>query len=200
MIPVWQQSKALIFDCDGTLTDSMPLHMESWARAFADFGEPYRSQFLDALKGMNEEKIVQLYNKEFNSNLNAKQLVETKHRYFQEKAHLIKPIDPVVQTARKYAKKLPLAVVSGGRRKNVLATLSSLDLEQFFTVILTADDLLPPKPAPDMFLEAARQLGVEPEFCQVFEDGDLGLEAARKAGMKAVDIREIIINNKRWKE
>jgi len=199
MIPVWQQSKALIFDCDGTLADSMPLHMYCWAKAFADFGEPYRPQFLDALKGMKEEKIVQLYNKKFNRDLNPKQLVETKHWYFQEKAHLIQPIESVVRIAQSYADKLPLAVVSGGRKENVLSTLSGLGIDQLFKVILTADDPLPPKPAPDMFLEAARRLGVEPDYCQVFEDGDLGLEAACKAGMKAVDIREII-KNKRWKE
>jgi len=192
MNPVWQQSKALIFDCDGTLADSMPLHMDSWAKAFADFGESYRPQFLDPLKGMNEVKIVQLYNKEFNSDLNAKQLIEAKHRYFQEKAHLIQPIEPVVQIAKKYAGKLPLAVVSGGQRENVLSTLSGLGLNHLFTVILTADDSLPPKPAPDLFLEAARRLGVKPEYCQVFEDGDLGLKAAHEAGMRAVDVRQII--------
>ncbi len=189
---VWEQSKALIFDCDGTLADSMPLHMDCWAKAFADFGEPYRPQFLDALKGMKEEKIVQLYNKKFNRDLNPKQLVEIKHRYFQEKTHLIQPIESVVRIAQSYADKLPLAVVSGGRKENVLSTLSGLDIDQLFKVVLTADDPLPPKPAPDMFLEAAQRLGVEPGYCQVFEDGDLGLEAARKAGMKAVDIREML--------
>jgi HAD superfamily hydrolase (TIGR01509 family) len=192
MISIWKQSKALIFDCDGTLADTMPLHLDSWARAFAENDEPYRPQFLDSLKGMNEVKIIQLYNQEFNRDLDPQQLVETKHHYFREKAHLIQPIDPIVMIARKYADKLSLAVVSGGLRENVLSTLSGLDLVDLFDVILTADDNLPPKPAPDLFLEAARRLEVEPEYCQVFEDGDLGLEAARKAGMRVVDVREIL--------
>ncbi len=192
MISVGKQCKALIFDCDGTLADTMPLHLDSWARAFAEFDEPYRPQFLDSLKGMNEVKIVQLYNQEFNRNLDPQLLVKTKHRYFREKAHLIQPIEPIVMIAKENTGKLPLAVVSGGLRENVLSTLSGLDLVQLFDVILTADDNLPPKPAPDLFLEAARRLKVEPEYCQVFEDGDLGLEAARKAGMQVVDVRKIL--------
>ena len=196
MISIGKQSKALIFDCDGTLADTMPLHLDSWARAFVEFNEPYRPQFLDSLKGMNEVKIIQLYNQEFNCDLDPQLLVETKHRYFRKKAHLIQPIEPIVEIARQYTGTLPLAVVSGGLRENVLSTLSGLDLVQLFEVILTADDHLPPKPAPDLFLEAARRMKVEPEYCQVFEDGDLGLEAARKAGMQAVDVREILTNNK----
>lgn len=191
---VWKKSKALIFDCDGTLADTMPLHLNSWARAFAEFNEPYRPQFLDSLKGMNEVKIIQIYNQEFKSNLDPQQLIKIKHRYFQEKAHLIQPIEPIVKIAKEFAGKLPLAVVSGGLREVVLSTLSGLDLAKLFDVILTADDHLPPKPAPDLFLEAARRLGVKPEYCQVFEDGDLGLEAARQAGMQAVDVREILTN------
>jgi HAD superfamily hydrolase (TIGR01509 family) len=59
-----------------------------------------------------------------------------------------------------------------------------------FTAIITADDKdIQPKPSPEIFLEAARRIDVTPQFCQVFEDGDLGLEAARKAGMLATDIR-----------
>jgi len=93
---------------------------------------------------------------------------------------------------RRHHGKLPMAVVSGGRRDNVLLTLESLGLRRFFAVILTADDPIPPKPAPDLFLEAARRLEAAPGLCLVFEDGDMGLEAARLAGMRVTDVRRFL--------
>jgi len=95
----------------------------------------------------------------------------------------------VVEVVRKYHGALPMAVASGGTRRNIGLQLETLQLKKYFEVILSADDDIKPKPAPDIFLEAARRLGVEPEHCQVFEDGDLGLDAARTAGMLATDIR-----------
>ena len=94
--------------------------------------------------------------------------------------------------ARRYAGVLPMAVASGGKAANVRRTLEATGLAGLFPVVLTADDDLAPKPAPDLFLAAARLLGVEPHYCQVFEDGDPGLEAARTAGMIATDIRPIL--------
>jgi HAD superfamily hydrolase (TIGR01509 family) len=82
-----------------------------------------------------------------------------------------------------------MAVASGGTRKNVTLELEAIQLKDFFEVILSADDDIRPKPAPDIFLEAARRLGVEPRYCQVFEDGDLGLEAAKAADMLPTDVR-----------
>ena len=85
-----------------------------------------------------------------------------------------------------------MAVVSGSNRANVERALQAAGLRELFSVVLTADEGLPPKPAPDLFLEAARRMGVEPCYCQVFEDADSGLEAARQAGMLATDVRPVI--------
>ena len=85
-----------------------------------------------------------------------------------------------------------MAVVSGSNRANVERTLEAIGLRELFPVVLTADDGLPPKPAPDLFLEAARRLGVDPRDCQVFEDADAGLDAARRAGMLATDVRSVL--------
>jgi len=189
MIQVEPDIQALIFDCDGTLADSMPVHMKAWEKALVDFGAVYHEDFLDSLKGMNEEEIVQIYNQNFNLILNPKKVVDRKHHHYLKEIHHIKPILPVTNVVKQYAGVLPMAVVSGGRKVNVYQTLEVIDVIPFFPVILTADDPVAPKPAPDIFLEAAKRLDVEPGFCLVFEDGDLGLEAAQKAGMKVVDVR-----------
>ena len=188
-LSIFSGVRGLIFDCDGTLADSMPLHLEAWGKAFRDFGEDYPGEFLSPLKGLSEERIVELYNRHFSRSIDPEALVARKHSYFREKIHSIKPIEPVVDLARRHAGRLPMAVVSGARRVMVEATLDVLNIKEIFRVILTADDPYPPKQDPQIFLAAARLLGVEPPHCQVFEDGDIGLESALKAGMIATDVR-----------
>ena len=181
--------KGLIFDCDGTLVDSMPLHMKAWEHAIREKGGTWDLEFFVSQKGMPEEDIVVLYNSRFLSKLDPSDTVQTKHRYFRSRAAEFKPIPHVVDVAVKHQGRLPMAIASGGVRENVELELEAIHIRRFFRVILTADDDINPKPAPDIFLEAARRLEVAPEFCQVFEDGDLGLEAARIAGMLPTDVR-----------
>ena len=190
MIEVPEFVQGLIFDCDGTLVDSMPLHMKSWEHTIRSMGMPWDSGFFSSKKGMPEEDIVVQFNARFSMKLDPVETVRVKHRYFRSHASRFRPIPHVVSLARKYFGVLPMAVASGGVRDNVMLELETLNIGHFFPVILTADDDIVPKPAPDIFLEAARRIGVPPEFCQVFEDGDLGLEAARSAGMLPTDIRE----------
>lgn len=181
--------KGLIFDCDGTLVDSMPLHMKAWEYAIREKGGTWDLEFFVSQKGMPEEDIVVLYNTRFSSELDPSGTVETKHRFFRARASEFKPIPHVVDVVMKHQDKLPMAIASGGVRENVELELEAIRIRRFFSVILTADDDIKPKPSPDIFLEAARRLEVAPEFCQVFEDGDLGLEAARIAGMLPTDVR-----------
>ncbi|MFH1999495.1 MAG: HAD-IA family hydrolase [Planctomycetota bacterium] len=192
MIDLSPELRGFIFDCDGTLADTMSLHLEAWEKAFHEQGEPYCFDFLDPLRGMTEHDIVLLYNKKYDRALDPVSLVDRKHVHFQKGLHSIKPIQPVVDVAKQYFRILPMAVVSGGRRVNVHATLDRLGIRHLFSVILSADDPLPPKPAPDLFLEAARRMNVAPRLCHVFEDGDLGLEAARLAGMSSTDVRGLL--------
>ncbi len=145
--------------------------------------------FFNAKKGMPEAKIVALYNAEFERALDPEEIVRVKHEYFRTHASEFKPIVPVVDVARRYRGILPMAVVSGGVREIVELELGALHIRAYFEVVLTADDAITPKPAPDLFLEAAKRIGIAPDLCQAFEDGDLGLEAARLAGMLATDIR-----------
>ena len=169
----------------------MPLNMEAWEKAFVEFGEPYRPDFLDALRGMREEEIVALYNERYERNLDPRAVVDGKHAHFKKRVHLIEPVEPVVEVVNRFHEKLPMAVVSGGRRETVVLTLKGLGIEHCFPVVLTADDPIAPKPAPDLFLEAARRIAVAPERCHVFEDGHMGLDAARLAGMTATDVRDL---------
>ena len=181
--------KGLIFDCDGTLVDSMPLHMKAWEHVITSNGGQWDSEFFHSKKGMPEAKIVALYNSEFALALDPVDIVSTKHKYFRAHASEFKPIPHVVDVVLRYRDILPMAVVSGGIREIVELELEALQIIGCFKAILTADDGIKPKPAPDIFLEAARRLGIPPEHCQVFEDGDLGLTGARQAGMLATDIR-----------
>jgi HAD superfamily hydrolase (TIGR01509 family) len=181
--------KALIFDCDGTLADTMPIHMNAWKEALLFFDAPYHFNFIDKLKGMPEDQIVVLYNKEFNTNLNPQAVVEQKHIYFRKEAHHVKPITPVYRLVIQNKGLMPMAVVSGGLKSNVHFVLEMIGIKDIFDTIITADDRIKPKPAPDIFLESAARMNVAPHYCQVFEDGDVGIEAARLAGMKVTDVR-----------
>jgi HAD superfamily hydrolase (TIGR01509 family) len=181
--------KGLIFDCDGTLVDSMPLHMRAWEHAITSKGGLWDYGFFYSKKGMPEEDIVLLYNAQFAVAFDPGDTVRAKHRFFRAHASEFKPIPHVVAVVLKHRGVLPMAVASGSTRENVNLQLEAVRIKSFFDAILTADDAIKPKPAPDIFIEAARRLGVAREHCQVFEDGDLGLEAARIAGMLPTDVR-----------
>jgi beta-phosphoglucomutase-like phosphatase (HAD superfamily) len=184
-----QYIKGLIFDCDGTLVDSMPLHMRAWEHVITRQGGAWDYEFFFSRKGKPEEDIVVEYNRGFERFFDPVSTVKTKHEYFYSRLEELKPIPHVVEIACKHQGVLPMAVASGGTRRTVDLELETLQIKDLFGVILTADDDFTPKPAPDIFLEAARRMKVPPEYCQVFEDGDLGLEGARIAGMLATDIR-----------
>jgi beta-phosphoglucomutase-like phosphatase (HAD superfamily) len=181
--------KALIFDCDGTLVDTMPLHWEAWHAAFAAAGVTCPQSLLDATAGMPAPDIIARFNAEYGHNLDITAVAEDKERRVAEKLKTVGPIQPVVDIVHRYHGKLPLAVASGGRLPGVETSLRAIGLLDYFDAILTASDPIPPKPAPDIFLAAAERLGVAAEMCEVFEDGDMGLIGARKAGMVATDVR-----------
>ena len=189
MIQVLPGSEGLIFDCDGTLADTMPIHTEAWRETLRSYGRDCPVEFLEPLRGMPAEEIVVRFNRTYGTEFNPKEVADAKNKMTHERLKLSKPIVPVAGIAIDYQNKLPMAVVSGGTRKNVLRTLKAIRMSDFFKAVITADDGLKPKPDPQMFLEAAKRMNVDPKLCEVFEDGDLGLQAARSAGMRAVDVR-----------
>jgi HAD superfamily hydrolase (TIGR01509 family) len=192
MIPVYDGIKGLIFDCDGTLADTMTIHTHAWQETMKRFGHDCPVDFLQPLRGMPAEEIVIRFNRKFGTDFDAKTVSDAKNKMSFERFKTVKPIMPVAKIALDYRGKLPMSVASGGTRKNVLRTLKAIGMADYFMAVLTADDGLKPKPHPQMFIEAAKQMHVAPELCQVFEDGDPGLEAARAASMAFVDVRPYV--------
>ncbi|MBP6672514.1 MAG: HAD-IA family hydrolase [Bacteroidetes bacterium] len=192
MITVPTNIKGLIFDCDGTLVDSMLLHRNAWAAALETYGGKYDEEYFLTKRGMKETEIVEEYNEHFGTTLNVHGVVTEKHRLFMSHIHEVQPIRVVTSIAEQYHGKLPMAVVSGSVREIVMKELHVIGIAHLFSHILTGDDPFPQKPAPDLFREAARLIGIPTTECQVFEDGDLGLLGAERAGMLATDIRPFL--------
>ena len=189
-VPIWVQG--LIFDCDGTLADTLPAHYAAWEETFAALGLACPLEFLVRHNGKPTALIVALYNVEFGQHVDVERFTADKERRTLARLRQVRPMEPVAALAWRYHDQLPMAVVSGSNRANVEQTLRAIGVRELFLAVLTADDGLPPKPEPDLFLEAACRIGIEPCYCQVFEDADAGLEAARRAGMLATDVRPVV--------
>jgi beta-phosphoglucomutase-like phosphatase (HAD superfamily) len=183
--------KGLIFDLDGTLVDSMPMHFEGWKKACERFGAFIDPAFLRYHTGSPGWAIAQaiIDNCGLNSKVTPEQIMKIKLEEFFKNQHLIKPIEPVADIVRKYNGRLPMAIGTGGHREAVERTLEITNLRRYFDIIVTSNDVVKHKPHPDTFLKCADMMNVAPEFIEVFEDGDLGIEAALKAGMTPTDVR-----------
>ena len=180
---------AFIFDCDGTLIDSMALHLDAWRAALELHGFP-RDQFTDKMHydfaGMPGPAIVKMLNGQFGTNLSPAEVEAAKLEWYLAHHDEIKPVTAVVEIARARFGKIPMAVASGSDAEIVRQGLNAVGILEWFPTIITPADVAEGKPAPDMFLLAAKRLGVEPRRCLVFEDGQLGIQAADAAGMAHV--------------
>ncbi len=181
--------KAIIFDCDGTLTDSMPVHYVAWHRTMTRHGLFFPEERFYALGGMPSDRIISILSQEQSITVDAKQVAVEKENVFLSLINLLTPIEPVMQVASYYRELIPIAVASGGFREIILRQLDHLNCRDWFNTIVTAEDTVRHKPAPDVFLEAARRLRVAPEDCLVYEDADLGVQAAQAANMQCIDVR-----------
>lgn len=186
------RAKALIFDLDGTLSDSLPVHMATWNTLGETFGFIFEDRIVHEMTGMPTIAFAQRLVDENKLSVSPEELVRLKQQAFWNSVGLIKPIDMVVDIVRNHYGKLPMAVGTGASRKSAMLQLDTLGLTGYFQVIVTADDVTRHKPYPDTFLKCAEVMGVDPEDCQVFEDGILGMEAARSAGMMITDVRPFI--------
>ena len=182
---------ALIFDCDGTLADTMPAHYHAWVEILKPHGVPFPEDRFYSLGGMPTGKILELLFGEAGKVPDVDALTRQKEAAFVAKVGEIRPIEKVVEVARQARGKTPMAVASGGHRHMVEMTLRQIGILDWFPVIVAAEDTERHKPEPDVFLEAARRMGVPPAACTVYEDTDLGIEAARRAGMRWVDVRRL---------
>jgi HAD superfamily hydrolase (TIGR01509 family) len=178
---------AVIFDCDGTLVDTMPLHHTAWQTAFKRFGAPFEFtwELFNRRAGMTLERTVEELNREFRCNLAPEDVAAAQREAYLRCTDQIEPIEYVVAFARSVAQKCSLAVASGSSRSSVEDALGRIGLLDRIATIVTGSDVAEGKPAPDIFLLAASRLSVPPCRCLVVEDGELGLQAARRAGMDA---------------
>ena len=180
---------ALIFDCDGTLADTMPAHYRAWIEILRPHGISFPEDRFYSMGGMPTDKIVQTLFSEAGKLPDVPALIRAKEAAFLEKLGEIRPIEKVVEVARRGRGTVPMAVASGGHRHMVELTLRQIGIADWFPVLVGAEDTTRHKPEPDVFWEAARRLGVARAECTVYEDTDLGVEAARRAGMGWVDVR-----------
>lgn len=177
---------AYIFDCDGTLADTMPLHYQAWRAVLDECDCEFPEALFYELGGVPTVKIVEILNERHGHTMPVEQTAEKKEKLFIELIPQILPIEPVVAFVHQFAGAKPLAVASGGHTRIVKKTLACLGILEKFDAIIGAEDYLRGKPAPDPFLEAARRLNVAPAKCLVFEDTNTGIEAAKAAGMRYV--------------
>jgi beta-phosphoglucomutase family hydrolase len=180
----------LIFDCDGTLADTMPIHFRAWQQMLGQHGITFTERRFYELGGMPTSRIIRLLSQESGVPVpDVDALVHVKEQAFLQFLHEVQPVQEVTSVAEAHRGRLPMAVASGGYRDVVRQTLDAIGVRSWFETVVTAEDTEHHKPAPDVFLEAARRLQVPANQCVVFEDTDIGLEAARRANMTPVDIR-----------
>jgi beta-phosphoglucomutase family hydrolase len=185
--------RAIIFDCDGTLADTMPLHWRAWQVITKRHSLAFTQDRFYALGGIPSRDILKALSAEQGVALDPLAVAREKEAEYLPLIAQVEPINTVVGVARENFGKIPLAVASGGTRQSIGQVLDHLDIRHLFQAVVTSEDVANQKPAPDIFLEAARRLGVPPQYCRAYEDTDLGMRAIRAAGMEAVDVRKLLV-------
>ena len=189
MIFVPEHIRGLVFDCDGTIAHTMPLHYQAWVQALGEHGVDFPEALFYEFGGMPTEVIIATLNERHGYSMPVQETAHRKEDLFEQLIPQVTPIEPVVQLIHQYAGKLPMAVATGGWRRIATKTLTAMGVIQHLQAIVCAEDVKHGKPAPDIFLEAARQIGIAPELCMAFEDANLGVQSAKAAGMLVLDVR-----------
>ena len=186
------EPKGLIFDCDGTLADTMPMHWRAWQLIAGKYKLHFPEDRFYSLGGVPSHDILKMLAQEQGVTLDHVAAGHEKENAYLPYLSSIQPVYAVVQIAKDNFSKVPMAVASGGTQKIIVQVLEQLKIRDLFKAVVTSEMVKRQKPAPDIYLEAARRIGVEPQFCRAYEDTDLGMQAIRAAGMEAVDVRELL--------
>lgn len=182
--------QGLIFDCDGTLANTMPLHWRAWSLITQRHGLHFPEDRFYSLGGVPSRDILKMLAKEQGRSLDHIAVAHEKEEAYLPLMAEVEPIHAVVEIAKAHHGKIPMAVASGGTQKIICEVLEHLKIRHLFAAVVTCEMVTNQKPAPDIFLEAARRIGVAPKLCRAYEDTDLGLTAIRAASMDAVDVRQ----------
>jgi HAD superfamily hydrolase (TIGR01509 family) len=180
--------RAYLFDCDGTIVDSMPLHYIAWKTALAEWSCTFDEALFYSWGGKPVDEIISTLNAMQGLSMPVAVVGKRKEGLYYELLPHLKAIPEVLEHIEAQHGRIPFAVVSGGQVSSVTRSLTTVNLLDRFETIVGAEDYVNSKPAPDAFLLAADRLGVEPRDCLVFEDTELGIEAATAAGMASVRV------------
>ena len=183
------EPEGLIFDCDGTLVDTMPIHFKAWSITTKKYGLIFPEDRFYALGGVSPFEVLRILSSEQGIKIDFEGVTREKESLYMQLISEAKEIPEVMEIVRANYGKKPMAVASGGTSETVVGILNHCSIQQYFDIIVTSEDVENPKPAPDTFLEAARRMNVAPEKCQAYEDADMGIKAIIAAGMEAIDIR-----------
>jgi len=179
------KAKALIFDLDGTLADTMPVHFLAYKHILVKYDIDFTPELFATLAGIPAVGTIEKLNEQFGTKMNAEEIGHLKEREYEKIMYKMKPVVPVVELAKKYHGILPMSIGTGGYKRLAWKTMEILGLDKYFEILVSTEDVSRPKPFPDTFLKCAELLGVEPVVCEVFEDAQLGIQAAKAAGMMA---------------
>jgi HAD superfamily hydrolase (TIGR01509 family) len=179
---------AYLFDCDGTIVDSMPLHYIAWKQALGEWGCTLDEDLFYSWGGKPPVEIIASLNQMRGLSMPVEAVAERKEDLYFSLLHDLKPIPEVLEQIVAQHDQIPFAVVSGSTRESIVKSLTAVGLLDRFPILVGSEDYARSKPAPDAFLTAAARLGVAPKDCLVFEDTDMGIQAATAAGMASVRI------------
>jgi beta-phosphoglucomutase family hydrolase len=180
--------KAYLFDCDGTIADSMPLHYIAWKQALSEWNCEFEEELFYEMGGMPVSEIISSLNQRHRLSMPVQSVSRRKEELYYELLPRLEAVPHVLEHIEAQHGKIPFAVVSGSTRESVTSSLVALNLLDRFDTMVCAGDYAKSKPHPEAFLLAATSLGVEPESCLVFEDTEMGLQAAKAAGMASVKV------------
>jgi beta-phosphoglucomutase-like phosphatase (HAD superfamily) len=179
---------AYLFDCDGTIVDSMPLHYVAWSRTLAEWNCTFPEDLFYAWGGRPVAEIIADLNREQGLAMPVEAIAKRKEAMYFDVLPTIEAIPEVLEHIHLSHGQIPFAVVSGSTRDSVTASLDALKILDRFETLVCAGDYTQGKPHPEPFLMAAKRLGVAPERCLVFEDTEMGIQSATAAGMASVKV------------